>query len=141
MTQIMQALAHAPRAQVLNLAGQIRSSTTVIHLTIPDEGLWMLTMEDGVFQDQFYLGEIPAASAAVELGDGSRGSAILLGDDVEQAESIAICLAALKGERPESVAIRELIQEGLRVQTQTSTTRDAMRASSRVAFAELGEQA
>lgn len=141
MTQIMQALAYAPRAQVLTLAGQIRSSTTVIHLTIPDEGLWMLTMEDGVFQDQFYLGEIPAASAAVELGDGSRGSAILLGDDVEQAESIAICLAALKGDRSESVAIRELIQEGLRVQTQTSTTRDAMRASSRVAFAELGEQA
>jgi phosphonate C-P lyase system protein PhnG len=141
MNQAMLALAQAPRAEVLALAQNIRSSTTVRHLTIPGESLWMLTMEDGVFQDQFYLGEMPAASAAVELGDGSQAGAILLGDDVEQSEAIAICLAALKGARPETPAIEQLIQKGLSDLASIRSTRDAMRSGSRVAFAELGEQA
>ncbi len=133
------ALAAAPRAEVIALAALLAGRHQVLPRALPQEGLVLLTMEDGVFHDHFHLGELPVATAEVEVA-GVRGGACLVGGDRAWAEAAAVCDAVAAGRLAGSDAVDRLLATGRDRIAQTGRERAAMRAATRVMFAELGEE-
>ncbi len=133
------ALVAAPRAEVVALAARLAGRHEVRPHALPQEGLVLLTLEDGVFRDHFHLGELAVATAEVEVA-GVRGGACLVGGDREWAEAAAVCDAVVAGRLAGVDEVEQLLATGWDKIGQTASERAAMRAATRVRFAELGEE-
>jgi len=103
----------------------------------------MLTMRDGVAGEPFHAGELPVAEARIEVEDrtGSRaeGGARLLLASTEDALAAAICDAVWSGNLPGSDRVEALAAEGRASAMHRDQRRAAVRESTRVQFADLGE--
>ncbi len=110
----------------------------VRHLAVPQAGLHLLTLRDGVFQEPFFLGEVVVAEAHV-LVAGQAGGARLLTDTSSLAVAVAICDAVLAAELDGVAEVRALAQQGEHILVQREARRAAMRGAGRVAFADLSE--
>lgn len=102
--------------QVHQLAEQLTKEWQLHYKSLPQSGLGMLKLRDGALQEPFYLGEIPIASAWVELtlpnGDKNEGAAQVMNDSKELAEAIAVCDAILANKLTGHELIYALMQQG-----------------------------
>lgn len=102
--------------QVQQLAQQITTGWELRYKALPQSGLGMLKLRDGAMQEPFYLGEIPVATAWVELilpnGDTAEGAAQLMDDSKELAEAMAICDAVLANQLVGHKLLSNLLQQG-----------------------------
>ena len=102
--------------QVQQLAQQITTGWQLRYKSLPQSGLGMLKLRDGALQEPFFLGEIPIASAWVELtlpnGDVVEGAAQVMDDNKDLAEALAVCDAVLANQLTGHDLLTALLQQG-----------------------------
>ncbi|MCL7419709.1 MAG: phosphonate C-P lyase system protein PhnG [Methylobacter sp.] len=135
------ALACQSKQTLKALLDEWGSQWTIRPVQLTQTGLAMLQLRDSAFNDPYFLGEIPLASAWVELvtSDGERfqGAAQLLDDDSEKIELLAVCDAVLAHRLPGWQALHQLLEMGLHQLSEQQAVRNAMLAKTRVDFALL----
>ena len=87
-------LAKADRQTVATLSAEIQETHRPVVIKGPGKTLTMIKMREPVKQSLFYIGEVLVCEAIVEL-DGTKGVAVVMGDDTEKALNMAIIDAAV----------------------------------------------
>jgi alpha-D-ribose 1-methylphosphonate 5-triphosphate synthase subunit PhnG len=103
----------------------------------------MIQLNDSAFDEPFYLGEFPLASAWVEVrtadGQVAEGAAQIMDDRIELAETLALCDAVLSARLPGWEQLAELLQQGMEIIETTRQERKQMLASTQVDFSLLDD--
>ncbi|MBV1899186.1 MULTISPECIES: phosphonate C-P lyase system protein PhnG [Cycloclasticus] len=130
--------------QVQQLAQQITTDWELRYKSLPQSGLGMLKLRDGALQEPFYLGEIPVASAWVELtlpnGDKAEGAAQVMDDDKDLAEALAVCDAVLANQLAGHDLLTVLLQQGADKLDAEQRNRKQMLKRTHVDFSLLGAE-
>lgn len=112
-------------------------------MSIPQSGLGMLKLKDSAFDEPFYLGEFPLATAWVEVqtpeGIIAEGAAQIMDDRIELAEALALCDAVLSARLPGWQQLAEMLEEGMSVLKAIRQERKQMLASTLVDFSLLDD--
>jgi alpha-D-ribose 1-methylphosphonate 5-triphosphate synthase subunit PhnG len=87
-------LAGADRREVATLSAEIQKKYRPLVVKEPGKTLAMIKMREPVKESLFYIGEVIVCEAAVEI-EGTRGMAVLMGDDAEKTLDMAIIDAAI----------------------------------------------
>lgn len=138
------ALAKLPRTTVLEAATELAQRHRVTPTAVPQSGLTLVTLRDSVEKQAFYLGEAPLALSQVTLTDSTgrtvAGGALIMTDDTELANALAICDGVLAGclDGWEDVATH--VATGLEQLSHEERVRKTMLTRSRVNFALLNEE-
>jgi len=104
-------LARADRKIIAALSADIQRTHSPVIVKEPGKTLVMIEMREPVRQSLFYLGEVIACEATVEI-DGVKGVAVLMGDDTEKTLDMAIIDAAVnKGVFPGMATLFALEKE------------------------------
>ncbi|MGF1540404.1 MAG: phosphonate C-P lyase system protein PhnG [Pleurocapsa sp.] len=135
----------AHKEQVINnLAEDLAQNWQVNYLTIPQAGLSLLTLEDGIFQQPYYLGEVPIANAGIELidetGQSFTGAAQVMGDSADFAVALAVCDAVMAHQLTGWERVAELIERGMKKRSLEDLQRGAMLAKTKVNFSLLAQE-
>lgn len=135
--------AHAP-ATVIQLATQLVQGWQVSYETIPQTGVSLLQLQDSVFHQPYYLGEIPLSTARVQLtipeGERFSGGAQVMSDVPDLATSLAVCDAILANQLVGWEQVAELIELGQAIRYEEERLRGAMLAKTRVDFSLLSQE-
>ncbi|HIY04180.1 MAG TPA: phosphonate C-P lyase system protein PhnG [Candidatus Anaerotignum merdipullorum] len=86
-------LARAGKEQVKKLADEIKETYSPVIVKAPEKSLTMIRMREPVKESLFYLGEVIISEAIVDL-DGTKGIAVMMGDDFEKVLDMAVIDAA-----------------------------------------------
>lgn len=101
-------LAKTDAAKVRQMAEKIKNAYGLTVIKGPEKSLTMIQMRDPVQETKFFLGEVIVCEAIVEL-EGTKGMAVLMGDDFEKVLDMAIIDAACnKGVFQEDAFLAEL---------------------------------
>ena len=142
-TEWVRALNIHPAEKLLSVTAELSSNWTIRAKTLPQCGLGMLKLNDSAFEDAFYLGEFPLASAWLEIktADGlvTEGAAQVMDDSVEIAEALALCDAVLSAPLPGWEKVARLLDEGMEMIQLTNLERKQMLASTQVNFSLLDD--
>lgn len=137
------ALAALPADEIKLAAEVIAQTHEVRDIGLPQAGLGLLTLRDGVFHEPFYLGEVPVARAHVVVsthdGHEASGGAVLIDDRTRLARALAILDAALAARLPGWEAVATLVERGDALRVQRDTQRRHILKRTRVDFALLGQ--
>ena len=87
-------LAKADRQTIATLSAEIQKAHRPVVIKEPGKTLTMIKMREPVKQSLFYIGEVLVCEAVVEL-DGTKGVAVVMGDDTEKTLNMAIIDAAV----------------------------------------------
>jgi alpha-D-ribose 1-methylphosphonate 5-triphosphate synthase subunit PhnG len=87
-------LAKADRQTVAALSAEIQEAHRPVVIKEPGKTLTMIKMREPVKQSLFYIGEVIVCEAVVEL-DGTKGVAVVMGDDTGKTLDMAIIDAAV----------------------------------------------
>lgn len=135
------ALASLPATEVIALAQRLAQGWQRHYLTLPEQGLGMLPLQESTLHQAFYLGEFPVARAWVTLtlpdGTQAQGAAHVMQDNAALAEALAICDAILSGQLPGAEAVAHAVAQGQAIRTQVQANRNAMLAKTHVNFSLL----
>lgn len=133
-----------PRAELCALAEHLLIGRTIEHLIIPQRGLWLMEMTEPVHGDHYFLGEVPAAQACVEVRDPAlgavKGGAVLLQADREQAVAAAVCDAVRRAGWPGTDDVEALLARGAAHRAIAESARQAILDRTRVDFRELSQE-
>lgn len=102
------------RQSVIALAREIEGHYAVMTVKPPAKTLVMLKMREPVAQAEYFLGELLACEAMVQIGE-HQGMAVTAGDDLEKVAAMAVIDAAYNAALPE-VAWLDRNLEALEVQ-------------------------
>ncbi|MBW4475088.1 MAG: phosphonate C-P lyase system protein PhnG [Stenomitos rutilans HA7619-LM2] len=142
-SQWVRALTAHPSQTIQSLAEQLTFNWQVNYKALPQAGLSLLQMADGVFHEPYYLGEIPLACAWIELTNSAQesfeGAAQVMDDSAELAVALAVCDAVMTHQLSGWQKVAELIQQGMEKRTWEDQQRGLMLAKTRVNFALLSE--
>lgn len=109
--RISKILARADREAVKQLADAIKAKHTPVIVKAPEKSLTMIRMREPVQESLFYLGEVIVSEAIVDI-DGTKGMAVLMGDDFEKVLDMAVIDAACnKGVFEEYALLEQWEQE------------------------------
>lgn len=137
-------IALAPRQEVLDLATALCVGRRIEALTVPQEGLWLLQVEEPVRHDGWFIGEVPVGQACVAVHDAergdARGGAVLMHADRELAMAAAVCDAIARAGWPGANEVARLRQTGAEVRERVAGVRAAILDRTRVDFNELGQE-
>ena len=126
---------------VIQLASQLAKDWKVSYEAIPQKGLSLLQLQDSVFKEPYYLGEIPLSTAQVRLenadGQSYQGGVQVMSDVPDFATSLAICDAIFSNELMGWEQVAELIDRGRAIRQEEDRLRGAMLAKTRVDFSLL----
>ncbi len=86
------------------LAAPLMERYPVTVIRRPKKTLVMIRMKETVAKADFYLGEMLACEALVEMA-GQKGFALMAGDDMDKVLHAAVLDAALKASLPEQAGI------------------------------------
>lgn len=144
-TAWISALSALPTEQLLSYTAELSSDWTIRPKSIPQSGLGMLKLNDSAFEEAFYLGEFPLASAWLEIktseGVIAEGAAQVMDDRVEIAEALALCDAVLSAKLPGWDQLNKMVNQGMKIREATNQDRKHMLASTRVDFSLLDDVA
>ena len=127
-----------PAERVKELARPIVEQHQVTVIRKPAKTLVMVRMRETVAKADFYLGEMLAVEALVEL-EGQRGFALQMGDDTEKALAAAVVDAVCQTELPERQAVEQALAEQGRALQEAEERARARHAGTRVHFETLDE--
>ena len=140
-TNWVSALTALPAEELLSLTKELSVDWNVRPLSLPQSGLGMLKLNDTAFNEPFYLGEIPLASAWVEVttvdGQQAEGAAQVMDDQIEVAESLAVCDAVLSAQLPGWERVSMLVEQGLMQREAIRVERKKILAHTQVNFSLL----
>ncbi len=142
-TQWVSALTAQPSDKLLAITAELSNDWSIRPKSLPQSGLGMLKLKDSAFEEPFYLGEFPLASAWLEIktaeGVVVQGAAQVMDDRVEIAEALAICDAVLSAQLPGWEKIAELLEHGMARRKATQRERKQILASTQVDFSLLDD--
>ena len=125
------------------VAGEIARIYSISPLELPEAGLYLLQLQEGITGAPFYAGEFTGARASVRLTDSGGnpfdGAAIITRDDAELAEWIAICDAVLRHRLPGEDQVQPLVREGIEKREQEQRVRHSILGRTAVDFSLLEE--
>lgn len=131
------------RDTVLGAAARLTRDLSVIPLQPAESGLALMQWRDAVMHQPFFLGEVPMARAAVALvsprGERAEGAAVLMADDAELAQAIAVLDAVYAQRWPGVEDMEALLERGARVRERVRAVRQAGLKRTRVEFALLSQ--
>lgn len=132
------ALATQPKTEINAILAVIGKDWVINPVQLSQAGLAMLQLCDSAFNDPYFLGEIPLATAWIEIttkqGDKFQGAAQLMDDDQEKIETLAVCDAVLANQLPGWQEIYRFVEIGMVEITEKQNLRNAMLAKTRVDF-------
>jgi len=135
------ALTALPADELLDLTASLSDDWQVRPKAIPQAGLGMLRLNDSAFDEPFFLGEFPLASAWLEVQtpDGviAEGAAQLMDERLELAEALALCDAILANRLPGWEQLALLLEQGMARREQIRRERTQMLAGTQVDFSLL----
>lgn len=135
------ALSAIPSNELIEFTEKISEGWTLTPKAVPQAGLGMLKLKDSAFNEAFYLGEFPLASAWLEVitddGEKAEGAAQVMDDQIEVAEALALCDAILSAQLPGWEKVSMMIEKGFTIQDATRRKRKMMLARTRVDFSLL----
>ncbi|NEO32979.1 MAG: phosphonate C-P lyase system protein PhnG [Symploca sp. SIO3C6] len=135
--------AHAPEI-VIQLAARLTQGWQISYETIPQTGLSLLQLQDSVFHEPYYLGEIPLSTAWVKLNIGNgqnyQGAAQVMSDVPNLATSLAICDAILMNQLEGWQEVADLMARGMVIRQEEDNLRGAMLAKTKVDFSLLNQE-
>ena len=99
-----------PADKVKILAQPVVEQYGVNVIRKPAKTLVMVRMRETVAKAEFYLGELLASEALVEL-EGVKGFSLLMGDDLDKAFSAAVLDALRRSGLPQWEAVRQALEE------------------------------
>lgn len=136
-------LVAAGREPVLDTAAQLTEGLTVTPLQPAESGLALMQWRDAVKHQPFFLGEVPMARAAVALvnhrGERAEGGAVVMADDAELAQALAVLDAVFAQRWPGAEAVDALALRGAQARDEIRAVRQAALKRTRVDFALLAE--
>lgn len=136
-------LVAAGREPVLSTATQVTEGLTVTPLQPAESGLALMQWRDAVQQQPFFLGEVPMARAAVALvnhrGERAEGGAVVMADDAELAQALAVLDAVFAQRWPGVEAVDALALRGAQARDRIRAVRQSGLKRTRVDFALLAE--
>jgi alpha-D-ribose 1-methylphosphonate 5-triphosphate synthase subunit PhnG len=136
-------LVAAGREPVLSTAAQLTEGLTVTPLQPAESGLALMQWRDAVQHQPFFLGEVPMARAAVALvnhrGERAEGGAVVMADDAEMAQALAVLDAVFAQRWPGVEAVDALALRGAQARDRIRAVRQAGLKRTRVDFALLAE--
>ena len=140
-TSWISALSALPGNELIGFTDKISETWTLHPKVVPQAGLGMLQLKDSAFNEAFYLGEFPLASAWLEVttddGQKAEGAAQVMDDRIQLAEALALCDAILSARLPGWEKVSMMIEKGLAVREATNKKRKMMLARTRVDFSLL----
>jgi len=126
---------------LLAVTTKLSEDWTLRPKSVPQTGLGMMKLKDSAFNESFYLGEFPLASAWLEIttpdGKKAEGAAQVMDDRVEVAEALALCDAVLSSQLPGWEQIYNMVEQGVAINEKTHRERKMMLARTRVDFSLL----
>lgn len=135
------ALKALPTNDLLALTKKLSEGWTLRPKSVPQSGLGMMKLKDSAYNETFYLGEFPLASAWLEVTtpDGMKveGAAQVMDDRIEVAEALALCDAVLSSKLPGWKQIYNMVEQGLVINEKTNRERKMILARTRVDFSLL----
>ena len=121
-----------PAERVKELARPIVEQHVAV-IRKPAKTLVMVRMRETVAKAEFYLGELLAAEAMVEL-EGTKGFSLLMGDDLDKAFSAAVLDALRRSGLPQWEAVRLALEQEEKRQQQEERREICRHNASRVQF-------
>ena len=91
--RISKILARAGKEEVKRLADEIKEKHSPVIVKAPEKSLTMIRMREPVQESLFYLGEVIVSEAIVDM-DGTKGVAVIMGDDFDKVLDMAVIDAA-----------------------------------------------
>lgn len=135
--------AHTPEL-VIQLATRLTQDWQISYETVPQRGLSLLQLQDSVFHEPYYLGEIPLSTAWVNLKTGNgqnyQGAAQVMSDVPNLATSLAICDAIFMNQLEGWQEVADLIEKGRLIRQEEDKLRGAMLAKTKVDFSLLSQE-
>jgi alpha-D-ribose 1-methylphosphonate 5-triphosphate synthase subunit PhnG len=127
-----------------SLAESLTNNWQVKYKYLPQSGLNLLQVQDSVFHEPYYLGEIPVAIAWIELSNQSNetyeGAAQVMSDSAELAVDLAICDAVLANQLPGWQKVANLIKKGLEKRDNEEAQLGIILAKTKVNFSLLNQK-
>ncbi len=136
ISRLSRILGASPSSFVTNLAAPLMKSYNVTVIRQPQKTLVMVRMRETVAGAAFYLGELLACEALVEVS-GKKGFALLAGDDTGKVLSAAVIDAVLKTDLRDREGLLEALVRQEEVLREVRRQEIAAHAKSRVQFATL----
>jgi len=140
-TAWVRALKALPTNNLLALTTKLSEDWTLRPKSVPQSGLGMMKLKDSAFNETFYLGEFPLATAWLEVttadGHKAEGAAQVMDDRVEVAEALALCDAILSSKLPGWKQIYNMMEQGVAINERTNRERKMMLARTKVDFSLL----
>jgi alpha-D-ribose 1-methylphosphonate 5-triphosphate synthase subunit PhnG len=141
--QWVSALSMVPEQSLECLTKGFPKSWKVTPKALPQSGLGMLKLRDTTLGEAFYLGEFPLAtcwlSITTEDGERAEGCAMVMDEQVDRAEQMALCDAVLSAHLPGWEKVAALIEQGMELRTRQTRERKAILARTRVDFSLLDD--
>lgn len=134
-SQWVRALTAHPETMVIELANCLMKGWEIKHEALPENGLSLLQMQDGVFEESYYLGEIPLSTAWVKLsanGESWQGAASVMNDTPNLAVALAICDAILANQLLGWEQVLQVVQQGIIKKQKEEALRGAILAKTRI---------
>lgn len=129
---------------IFSLAEKITENWQIKYRSLPQNGLSLLTLQDGVFNEPYYLGEIPIANAYLSLineqGKSYDGAAQVMGDSEDLAVSLAICDAVMANQLEGWKKVAHYIELGMKKREEENRIRGAILAKTKVNFSLLSQE-
>lgn len=126
-------LQKAPSQAVQDLAYRCATGYPLQIIREPQKTLVMVRMRETVAKAEFYLCEVLACEAMVEVGS-SKGFALFAGDDIPKVRAAAILDALLNGQFAQREEILDALTAMERIQQEQADTLLRAHARSRVQF-------
>lgn len=135
--------AHSP-ITICNLAEEISKNWQIKHRSLPQNGLSLLTMQDGVFHEPYYLGEIPISQAHLSLsneqGESYDGAAQVMTDSEDLAVALAVCDAVMAHQLSGWEKVAQSIELGMKKREEENHIRGTILAKTKVNFSLLSQE-
>ena len=121
---------------VMDLIRPVMDKYPVRVLRKPAKTLVMIKMRETVAKAQFYLGEMLACEAMVEL-EGKKGFALMMGDDTQKVMATAVVDALRKTDLPEKEPVLQALEQRQQELEREQQREIARHARSKVQFETL----
>jgi len=142
-TEWVSALRTLSSDELISITTRLSGSWEIKAKSLPQTGLGMIKLNDSAFNEPFYLGEFPVATAWLEVitsdGQQAEGAAQIMDDRVELVEALALCDAILSSKLKGWEQVDAMLKNGFKNKEQLSLERKRILAHTRVDFSLLDE--
>ncbi len=131
-------MAHSNLEELKEVAKDIEDKYDIKATKEPEMGLTMVKVRDGVYREDFFLGEVLITECTVHL-EGTLGLGIVQGDKPERAYNMAVVDAAFNADIEEKSMIIERLLKWEEAIEAKRVDDAAMVEGSKVKFETMGE--